>query len=84
MAYDFAPNSYHPGTDALIAADFHHLDDDNAPASAYWRIALHAKDTEHKLHQARQAMRVLIEAKGRHNTQKALEALITTYTVTAQ
>jgi hypothetical protein len=34
-----SPSSLTPETDAMVAADLHHLDDDEScPASAYWRM----------------------------------------------
>jgi hypothetical protein len=44
-----------------------------------------AKELEHKLHQARESMRVLIEARGKsaEEISKAFENLITTYALTA-
>jgi hypothetical protein len=42
-------------TDALIAADLHHLEDDHTcPASAYWRIANMCRDMERRSNEDRE------------------------------
>jgi hypothetical protein len=43
-----------PETDALIAADLHHLEDDQTcPASAYWRMADRCREMERQRNEAR-------------------------------
>ena len=38
-ATTYSPSSLTPETDAMLAADLHHLEDDEScPASAYWRM----------------------------------------------
>jgi hypothetical protein len=50
-----------PETDALIAADLHHLEDDETcPASAYWRMADMSRDIERQRDKLRHQIRETI------------------------
>jgi hypothetical protein len=80
-----------PETDALLAADLHHLEDDETcPVSAYWRMNHLCREMERQrnektwlamqfageLAELRNAIRNLRDVNGRHHTQQALEHLI--------
>jgi hypothetical protein len=50
-----------PETDALIAADLHHLEhDETCPASAYWRMANLCRDMERQRDKLRHQIRETI------------------------
>ena len=54
-----------PETDAMIAADWHNIDDDEVSAAAYWRMVKLAQPLERERNALREAVRNLRDVKGR-------------------